>query len=141
MAFKILIMGLPGAGKTTLAIELVSKLKGQGRTVDWFNADEVRKQADDWDFSSRGRLRQASRMKNLADSSTCDYVICDFVAPMVLQRELFKADFTVWVDTINKSVYENTNSIFAPPWKVDVQVTTKDVKHWSEVVINKINAY
>ena len=50
----ILIMGLPGSGKTTLASELVSLLKAK-----WLNADEVRKEANDWDFSEEGRKRQA----------------------------------------------------------------------------------
>ena len=57
---KILIMGLPGSGKTTLAKKLKSKLK-----ADWLNADKVRKKFNDWDFSKKGVLKQAKRMKIL----------------------------------------------------------------------------
>ena len=57
----ILIMGLPGAGKTTLAEELAPKLNAKR-----LNADEVRKEANDWDFSEEGRKRQAKRMADFA---------------------------------------------------------------------------
>ena len=60
---KILVMGLPGSGKTTLAKILVSSLKAK-----WINADEVRKAADDWDFSTEGRKKQAKRMADLAEN-------------------------------------------------------------------------
>ena len=57
----ILVMGLPGAGKTTLAEELAPKLNAKR-----LNADEVRKEANDWDFSEEGRKRQAKRMADFA---------------------------------------------------------------------------
>ena len=59
---KVLIFGLPNSGKTTLAKKLYEELKWS-----WFNADEVRKQFNDWDFSPEGRLRQALRMKKLCE--------------------------------------------------------------------------
>ena len=62
LAKRILIMGLPGTGKTTLANELVKFLP-----IIHLNADEIRKYFDDWDFSKEGRLRQAKRMKRLSD--------------------------------------------------------------------------
>ena len=34
-------MGLPGAGKTTLAQELKKRMETDLYTVDWFNADAV----------------------------------------------------------------------------------------------------
>ena len=64
MKKKILIMGLPGAGKTTLAEKLVKKID-----AIWINADEVRRKYNDWDFSNEGRLRQANRMKSLANDA------------------------------------------------------------------------
>ena len=93
---KILIMGLPGSGKTTLAKALYKKLD-----CVWFNADEVRKQFNDWDFSDEGRLRQAYRMRDLADEEIKkgNTVICDFVAPTHQIREIFNADLIIWVDT------------------------------------------
>ena len=57
----ILVMGLPGAGKTTLANEMAPHLNAKR-----LNADEVRKAADDWDFSEEGRVRQAKRMAEFA---------------------------------------------------------------------------
>jgi adenylylsulfate kinase len=63
MAKRILIMGLPGAGKTTLAKELRLKFWEEGRTVSWLNADKIRKIYNDWDFSTEGRIRQSQRMR------------------------------------------------------------------------------
>ena len=92
-------MGLPGSGKTTLASELVPLLKAK-----WLNADEVRKEANDWDFSAEGRKRQANRMKAFADfeASNGRSVICDFVAPTENARLLFKPDYLIWLDTIKE---------------------------------------
>ena len=87
MTQRILIMGLPGSGKTTLATALKAKL-----TADHFNADEVRAKFNDWDFSEAGRIRQSKRMRELADASTAEYVIADFVAPLVEMRNNYKAD-------------------------------------------------
>ena len=100
---RILIMGLPGSGKTYLAQHIVDHLQADKKRVGWLNADDVRKKYNDWDFSPEGRIRQSLRMRELADAMTdCDYVICDFVAPLVEMRNNFKADWTVWVDTIDK---------------------------------------
>ena len=53
---KILIMGLPGSGKTYLAERLQPLLEAA-----WYNADKVREMANDWDFSPEGRIRQSMR--------------------------------------------------------------------------------
>ena len=92
MAKKILIMGLPGAGKTYLAERLAPILN-----ATWLNADEVRKNADDWDFSSEGRIRQSNRMKNLAQKSLDEdkHVIADFVCPTPKTRADFNADINL----------------------------------------------
>lgn len=112
---KILIMGLPGTGKTTFARKLMEQLNSKGKIAAWFNADNVRKMYDDWDFSTEGRIRQAERMKKLADESGFDYVICDFIAPTKEIRNIFAADYTVWMNTEEKSQYEDTNAIFQKP--------------------------
>lgn len=135
MASKILIMGLPGAGKTTLANELNECFKSLGITVDWYNADKIREQYNDWDFSSEGRIRQSQRMRHLANSSQADYVICDFVAPLPEQREEFAADYTIWIHTADESRFPDTDAIFVPPSKYNYFVDTKDSPKWcSEIV-------
>jgi adenylylsulfate kinase len=122
---KILVMGLPGAGKTYLAQHIVDTLQAERKKVGWLNADDVRKEYNDWDFSHEGRIRQSKRMAELAESKygTFDYVICDFVAPLPEMRNNFKADWTVWVDTIEKGRFEDTNKIFTPPDVYDFRIT------------------
>ena len=119
----ILIMGLPGAGKTTLANELAPLLKAKR-----VNADEVRKAANDWDFSEEGRERQAKRMSKLALNlkNEGNYVIADFICPTPEARKLFPADFIIWVDTIKEGRFEDTNQMFIKPEKYDFHVTSQD---------------
>lgn len=113
---KILIMGLPGSGKTYLAERLQKHLK-----CACFNADEVRSMANDWDFSPEGRVRQANRMKTYADyeKSHNRFVICDFVCPTQETRVAFNPDIVIWLNTIYRSQYEDTNDIFEKPYLID----------------------
>ena len=132
---KILIMGLPGSGKTTLASELVPLLNAK-----WLNNDKVRKAANDWDFSEEGRSRQAKRMSDLAEkyNKKGNYVVCDFICPTSKARELFNADFVIWVDTIKEGKFKDTNEMFVKPEKFDFQVTTQDAKVWAKQIAEKI---
>jgi hypothetical protein len=149
MTKRILIMGLPGAGKTYLAQHIVDHLQDAYKInenslipftnskvkVGWLNADDVRKKYNDWDFSKEGRIRQSLRMRELADNMTdMDYVICDFVAPLVEMRNNFKADWTVWVDTIDKGRYEDTNKAFIPPEVYDFRITEQNREKWGEFI-------
>jgi hypothetical protein len=135
MPKRILIMGLPGAGKTYLAQHIVDHLQADKKRVGWLNADDVRKRYNDWDFSTEGRVRQSLRMRELADEMTdMDYVICDFVAPLVEMRNNFKADWTVWVDTIDKGRYEDTNKAFISPEVYDFRITEQNAEKWGEFV-------
>lgn len=118
---RILIMGLPGAGKTTLAKQLADQLNAA-----WFNADEIRARYNDWDFSLEGRIRQSQRMRILADDSNSDYVIADFVAPLVKMRTVYDADYTIWMDTISAGRFEDTNQVFEPPETYDLRITDFD---------------
>ena len=127
----ILVMGLPGAGKTTLADKLAPELNAKR-----LNADEVRKAANDWDFSEEGRTRQAKRMADLALKlkGEGNYVIADFIAPTPKARSLFPADFTIWIDTIKEGRFDDTNKMFVKPEKYDFHVTTQNAEMW----VNKI---
>lgn len=134
MTQRILIMGLPGSGKTTLAQHIVDVLQKEKKTVSWLNADDVRKKYNDWDFSHEGRIRQSHRMRELADGMLTDYVICDFVAPLVEMRNNFKADWTVWVDTIREGRYADTNAMFVEPTVYDFRVTEQNAEKWGEFI-------
>ena len=135
---KILIMGLPGAGKTTLASKLVPILKAK-----WLNADKVREEANDWDFSEEGRKRQAERMAKSAEKlkQQGHYVIADFVCPTPKARKIFSPDFLIWVDTIDKSRFEDTNKIFVKPESFDFRVTTKTAELWAIQIADKNEPY
>ena len=131
----VLVMGLPGAGKTTLANELAPLLNAKR-----VNADEVRKKANDWDFSEEGRKRQAKRMAELALKlkSEGNYVIADFICPTPEARNLFPANYIIWVDTIKEGRFDDTNQMFVKPKKYDFHVTTQDAKLWASKIIKEI---
>ena len=128
-------MGLPGAGKTTLANELAPKLNAKR-----LNADEVRKAANDWDFSEEGRKRQAKRMSDAALKlkNEGSNVIADFICPTPEARSLFPADYIVWVDTIKKGRFDDTNQMFVKPEKFNFHVTTQDAKVWAPKIAEEL---
>ena len=135
---KILIMGLPGSGKTTLASKLVPLIKAK-----WLNNDKVRKEANDWDFSKEARKRQAKRMADFAERYKQDghHVVADFICPTPEARKLFNPDYIVWVNTINKGKYDDTNKMFVKPKKFDFQVTTQNAELWAMQIADKIVEY
>lgn len=150
MTQRILIMGLPGSGKTTLAGALKQYLEDHGEIsygralnefvgdlkcqVNWFNADDIRRKYNDWDFSNDGRIRQSLRMFQFSMEAGGDYVICDFVAPLVEMRNNFKADWTIWMDTIEAGRFEDTNRAFVPPEVYDFRVTEQNAEKWAEFI-------
>jgi adenylylsulfate kinase len=131
---KILIMGLPGSGKTYLAKRLAPLLDAA-----WYNADKIREMANDWDFSNEGRHRQAKRMRALADfeKEHKRYVVCDFICPTQKTREIFDADVAVWMDTIDAGKYKDTNKLFEKPKEVDFQIEEWN-EHNHEYIANEI---
>jgi cytidylate kinase len=116
---KILIFGLPGSGKTTLAKPFAELIGGVH-----INADVVRERYDDWDFSTEGRMRQAQRMKHLSDGVVLagKIAVADFICPTENARREFNPDFTIWMDTISQSRYEDTNAVFEKPANVNYHV-------------------
>ena len=143
-----MVCGLPGSGKTWLAERLVSNIDN----CAWYNADFVRKYANDWDFEVEGRIRQANRMKTFADfeKSQGRWVVCDFVAPSEKARQAFGADYLIWLDTFKEGrvvsskleelknikdlpfdaktlaqskKFNDTNKMFEKPLKVDLHIT------------------
>ena len=131
---KILIMGLPGSGKTYLAKRMQPILKAA-----WYNADIVREMANDWDFSPEGRIRQSFRMKNLADfeKNQGRIVICDFVCPTRETKKNFNPDITIWMNTIKSGRYEDTNKMFEIPTEVDYEIIEmNDTNH--DIISTKI---
>ena len=162
MAIKILIMGLPGSGKTIMAQALkkyiennlsftnmpANKLLSLSESfpleykpkVKWFNADDIRKEYNDWDFSKEGRIRQSLRMAKFAIESLADYAICDFIAPLGEMRNNFKADWTIWMDTIDEGRFEDTNKMFVPPTVYDFRITEKNADFWAKYVGDRIIA-
>ena len=131
----ILIMGLPGAGKTTLANELATLINSKR-----LNADEIRSAANDWDFSEEGRTRQSKRMAEAAlkIKSEGNNVIADFICPTPEARKLFPADYIVWVDTIKEGRFEDTNQMFVKPEKYNFYVTTQDAKLWAPKIAEEL---
>jgi adenylylsulfate kinase len=128
---KILIMGLPGSGKTTLAKLLVPMFNAV-----WLNADKVRKEADDWDFSEEGRKRQAKRMRSRAQEALDNnrVVVADFICPTEQTRTDFDADYTVWMDTIKESRFDDTNKMFESPETYDFKIGYKDASMYAFLI-------
>lgn len=149
---RILVMGLPGSGKTYFSRYLKQYLEKHSTLINlpehatdvewfnyraqiqWFNADDVRKQFNDWDFSETGRIRQSHRMREMADASSANFVICDFVAPLVEMRNNFKADWTIWMDTIDAGRFEDTNRVFVAPEVYDFRITQQNAERWAAFV-------
>ena len=128
-------MGLPGAGKTTLADELAPMINAKR-----LNADQVRKAAKDWDFSAEGRKRQAKRMADFALKlkNEGNNVIADFICPTPEARQLFPADYVVWVDTIRAGRFDDTNQMFVKPDKYNYHVTSQDAKTWAPKILKEL---
>ena len=127
-------MGLPGAGKTFLAKKLHTELN-----AIWINADQVRKDFNDWDFSQEGRVRQSKRMRDLADKALLEnqYVVVDFICPTP-KIERFWCRFCNLMDTIEEGRFDDTNKMFVKPSKFDYRVTEKNAEYFAKIISQKI---
>ena len=135
---KILVMGLPGSGKTYLTERLVPLLNAA-----WYNADKLREMANDWDFSDAGRTRQSMRMRTFADfeKSNGRYVVCDFVCPTKETRANFAADIVIWMDTIKEGRFEDTNKIFVPPepGQYDYRIDEMNAEFYAKYLFERLD--
>ena len=140
MTRKILIMGLPGAGKTTLARVLAPRLNAVH-----FNADDVRREINrDLGFTAADRVEQARRMGWLCDQvvKTGCFAVADFICPTQEARAAFEAgrsSFIVWVDRVRQSRFEDTDRIFVAPERYDLRVVAEgSAEYWAEEVANRV---
>ena len=129
----ILIMGLPGSGKTTLAAELTKHLN-----ASWINADKIREKYNDWDFSKEGVLRQAKRMREVANKQKNKFIIADFVCPFKKGRSLFDPDYLIWMDTISKGRLPTFDDSFEKPEKCDFKISNFKSKDSVNQIIRDI---
>jgi adenylylsulfate kinase len=133
-------MGLPGSGKTTFAKKVVDEVMLRGHTCEWLNADDVRKDFQDWDFSKEGRERQAKRMDMLAKQSGKDIAVIDMICPTNITRELLDPNSIVWINTLSESWYEDTNKMFEEPKMKEVDAyfdhypTEEDAKKVVDII-------
>lgn len=136
---KILIMGLPGAGKTTLATHLVAKL-----SAVHFNADETRQHINkDLGFTVADRIEQATRLGFLCDvvNRLGCIAIADFICPTEETRRAFNPSFTIWVNRISAGRYPDTNAIFQSPLDADIIINNNlSISEELELVICKLSA-
>jgi adenylate kinase family enzyme len=137
MNSKILIMGLPGAGKTTLTKVLAPLLKAVV-----FNADEVRGNISrDLSFSHEDRVEHARRMSWLCDRvvEAGGTVIADFICPTPETRAAFGEAFVIWVDRIKEGRFADTNKLFVAPAHYDMRVTAEGTPdYWAERIVARL---
>ena len=126
----LLLMGLPGSGKTTFALKIQAEFNKRDVKVNWFNADEVRKKFDDWDFSEEGRMRQAQRMRDLCNESDTEINMVDMVAPLPEMRTTLNADWLIWMHTIEEGRFEDTNKAFVAP---DIKEVNMKFPRWGTI--------
>jgi hypothetical protein len=122
-------MGLPGAGKTTLANELHELILSLGSKSRWLNENRLKAEYPNL------TLEQVHEMAN---DATVDYVVADFEAPQSIMRRSFNPHYMIWVNTIPEEDYNSVGHGFDPPFRYNVCVTTKDAPRWAREIFRHI---
>jgi adenylylsulfate kinase len=138
---KVLFTGLSGAGKTTLADEVYTLLKSKCRTVR-VNADKVREETNNWDFTKEGRIKQTIELKKRSLFTYPTVVLCDFIAPTKDLRELYNPDLIIYMNTVSSSKYKDTDALYDPPTNANYIVTTHadtHAKFIARIILNKFD--
>jgi adenylylsulfate kinase len=134
---KVLVMGLPGAGKTTLANALAPLLNAVV-----FNADAVRTNLSrDLGFGHEDRVEHARRMGWMCDRvvEAGSTVIADFICPTEHTRAAFGEAFTIWLDRIEAGRFADTNRMFTAPAHFDVRVGPDGTpQYWAEQILARL---
>jgi adenylylsulfate kinase len=137
MIRKVLVMGLPGAGKTTLARLIARRLNAVH-----YNADDIRREVSrDLGFSEQDRIEHARRLGWLCDqvTHTGGFAVADFICPTPATRAAFKRGgdaFVVWMDRVKEGSFADTNAMFVPPARVNVRVDgTGSAAHWADEIV------
>lgn len=140
MKRKILVMGLPGSGKTTLSRVLAPRLNAVN-----FNADEVRANVNrDLGFAEADRIEHARRMGWLCDQvvNVGCFAIADFICPTPATRDAFLTGgdaFVIWLDRIKVGAFDDTNRMFVPPEHFDLRVSADGTpEYWAEEAMKRL---
>jgi hypothetical protein len=138
----IQIIGLPGSGKTTLAIALKDRINAVH-----LNADYVRLNINsDLGFTIEDRIEHSRRMGAMARmlSEQGLNVVVDFVCPTKETREAFgKPDILVWMKTIDEGRFEDTNKMFVNPETFDIVFDSHQMDEYQKAtwIIQKFNLH
>lgn len=139
---KILICGRSGSGKSTFAEKLLTEIN-KNHPAEWLNADEIREQVGDWDFSPEGRRRQCLRIKNLATEAEIKDIItiADFICPTQELRDIYDADMVIYMHSDANGKYKDTDQLFEEPTpnNYDFKLTLGDnLNKWAETIADLI---
>jgi nicotinamide riboside kinase len=126
---RILIMGLPGSGKTTLADELHELILSLGLRSRWLNENRLKEEYPNLTMD---------QIQEMANDATVDYVVGDFEARKSHERRYFNAHYMIWINTIAEEDYQFLNYGFEPPFRYNVCVTTKDAPKWAREIFRHI---
>lgn len=138
---RILICGLPGHGKSTLAANLSRRLH-----IPFYDGEAIRRSLGlGWPGDSAERVQQAHRMRALTTPilAAGGHVICSFVCPTVAARREFCADYIICVNRPDAPPmsYTDTNAIWWPPLNADLMLQAGDADEWAGVAEARLRQF